>query len=221
MSVLTAVFDLDGTLLNTIDDLMNATNQALEEYGFPTHPVEKYYYFVGSGARNLVRRALPPDVESSAYEAVYARYSALYEQHWNVCTRPYPGIPELLGQLRDMGVRMPVVSNKIHARTCQVIDAYFPGVFDAVLGNRPDVPLKPDPAAVFEALELMGGSPADSFYLGDTSVDLETGKNAGIYTAGALWGFRPEEIVRCDADILCRTPADALAAAKRVYGIGR
>lgn len=217
METRTAVFDLDGTLLDTIDDLAYAVNTALEEYGYPTHAREKYFYFVGNGARNLIRRALPQDVETSVYEAVYSRYSRIYEERWHHFTKPYEGIEELLAYLREHGVRLAVVSNKIHDRTRAVIGHYFPGVFDVVLGNRPDVPLKPDPAAVFEALEAMGGTPARSFYLGDTAVDIETGKNAGIYTAGALWGFRTaEELSSAGADILCADPAAALTAAREV-----
>ncbi len=213
----TAIFDLDGTLLDTVDDLGYAVNTALEEFGYPTHPRSAYLYFVGNGARNLVRRALPENAEKSAFEAVYARYSAIYEERWNVFTRPYEGIPELLDALKRDGVKLGVLSNKIHARTCEVIASYFPGVFDAVFGNRPDVPLKPDPAAVFETLAALGGDAAGAFYLGDTAVDIETGRNAGVYTAGALWGFRPEEIRRVGADVICATPADALAAARKFF----
>jgi len=133
-----AIFDLDGTLLDTVADLAWSVNTALAEYGYPQHPVFAYYYFVGNGAPNLIRRALPQDAPEHVFRAVYARYSALYESHWNVYTKPYAGIPELLQTLRAAGVRLGVVSNKIHARTQEVIATYFPDTFDVVLGNRPD-----------------------------------------------------------------------------------
>ncbi len=218
MKKIAAVFDLDGTLLDTIDDLAYAVNTALTENGFPTHPREAYYYFVGNGARTLVQRALPKDVEKTVFEAVYARYSELYEAHWNVFTKPYDGILDLLAALRADGVPLGVVSNKVHDRTLEVIDTYFPNTFDAVFGNRPGVPLKPDPAGVFDALAALDCDPSHAFYLGDTGVDIETGKRAGIYSAGALWGFRTaDELTQAGADILCASPSDALAAARAFY----
>lgn len=218
MTKLAAVFDLDGTLLDTIDDLAYAVNTALTENGFPTHPREAYFYFVGNGARTLVQRALPQDVEKTVFETVYARYSELYEAHWNVFTKPYDGILELLAALRADGIPLGVVSNKVHDRTLEVIDTFFPNTFDAVFGNRPGVPLKPDPAGVFDALAALGSDPAHAFYLGDTGVDIETGKRAGIYSAGALWGFRTaEELTAAGADILCAAPSDALAAARALF----
>lgn len=218
MTKLAAVFDLDGTLLDTIDDLAYAVNTALTENGFPTHPREAYFYFVGNGARTLVQRALPQDVEKTVFETVYARYSELYEAHWNVFTKPYDGILELLAALRADGIPLGVVSNKVHDRTLEVIDTFFPNTFDAVFGNRPGVPLKPDPAGVFDALKALGSDPAHAFYLGDTGVDIETGKRAGIYSAGALWGFRTaEELTAAGADILCTAPSDALAAARALF----
>ena len=218
MTKLAAVFDLDGTLLDTIDDLAYAVNTALTENGFPTHPREAYFYFVGNGARTLVQRALPQDVEKTVFETVYARYSELYEAHWNIFTKPYDGILELLAALRADGIPLGVVSNKVHDRTLEVIDTFFPNTFDAVFGNRPGVPLKPDPAGVFDALAALGSDPAHAFYLGDTGVDIETGKRAGIYSAGALWGFRTaEELTAAGADILCTAPSDALAAARALF----
>ena len=218
MTKLAAVFDLDGTLLDTIDDLAYAVNTALTENGFPTHPREAYFYFVGNGARTLVQRALPQDVEKTVFETVYARYSELYEAHWNVFTKPYDGILELLAALRADGIPLGVVSNKVHARTLEVIDTFFPNTFDAVFGNSPGVSLKPDPAGVFDALKALGSDPAHAFYLGDTGVDIETGKRAGIYSAGALWGFRTaEELTAAGADILCAAPSDALAAARALF----
>lgn len=218
MKKIAAVFDLDGTLLDTIDDLAYAVNTALTENGFPTHPREAYYYFVGNGARTLVQRALPKDVEKTVFETVYARYSELYEAHWNVFTKPYDGILDLLAALRADGVPLGVVSNKVHDRTLEVIDTYFPNTFDAVFGNRPGVPLKPDPAGVFDALAALDCDPSHAFYLGDTGVDIETGKRAGIYSAGALWGFRTaDELTQAGADILCASPSDALAAARAFY----
>ncbi|MBE6935286.1 MAG: HAD family hydrolase [Ruminococcaceae bacterium] len=204
-----AIFDLDGTLLDTVDDLANAVNTALLENGFPTHPREKYFYFVGKGARNLIRRALPEGVDDATYEAVYQRYTAYYEENWNVCTKPYPGIPELIARLLADGIRMAVVSNKPDDRTKAAIFHYFPDTFDVVFGGRDNVPLKPSPAAVQEALSLLDCTAEEAVYIGDTSVDIETGKNAGIFTVGVLWGFRgAEELTAAGADILCATAGE-------------
>lgn len=200
-----AIFDLDGTLLDTVDDLANAVNTALSEHGFPIHPREKYFYFVGKGARNLIRRALPEGVDDATYQAVYDRYTAVYEENWNVCTKPYPGIPEMIAKLQADGIRMAVVSNKPDDRTKAAISHYFPDTFNVVFGGRDQVPLKPNPAAVEEALSLLGCQAEEAVYIGDTSVDIETGHNAGIFTAGVLWGFRTaEELSAAGADVLCR-----------------
>ena len=216
MSKRCAIFDLDGTLLDTVDDLANAVNDALREHGFPTHDREKYFYFVGNGARNLIRRSLPADVDEATYESVYACYTANYEARWNVCTKPYPGIPELIEKLRTDGIPMAVVSNKPDDRTKTAIYHYFPDTFDVVFGGRDNVPLKPNPAAVFEALELMGCKVEDAVYIGDTSVDIETGKSAGIFTVGVLWGFRKaEELSAAGADKLCKTAEELYETIKK------
>ncbi len=218
MTKLAAVFDLDGTLLDTIDDLAYAVNTALQEHGFPTHPREAYFYFVGNGARTLVERAVPENVESAVFEAVYARYSELYEAHWNVFHET------LRRRARDAGRsargrRAPGRRVQQGARPYARGDRHvLPEYLRRGVWQPSRRAAQARPAGVFDALAALDCNPAHAFYLGDTGVDIETGKRAGIYSAGALWGFRTaDELTSAGADILCAAPSDALAAARAFY----
>ena len=218
MTKLAAVFDLDGTLLDTIDDLAYAVNTALQEHGFPTHPREAYFYFVGNGARTLVERAVPENVESAVFEAVYARYSELYEAHWNVFTKPYDGVPEMLAALRADGVPLGVVSNKVHDRTLEVIDTYFPNTFDAVFGNRPGVPLKPDPPACSTRWRRSIATRRTLSIWGTRAwTSRRASARASIPRARCGASVPRTELTSAGADILCAAPSDALAAARAFY----
>ncbi len=213
-----AIFDLDGTLLDTVEDLAYSVNAALEENGFPTHPTDKYFYFVGNGAKNLIKRALPEGASEDDFTKVYARFGEIYKEHWNVATKPYSGIPEMISELKKDGVLLAILSNKPHERTVEIAQCFFPGVFDVVYGGRPNIPLKPDPYALLEVVRELGVTVEDSFYMGDSGSDMETGRNAGIYSAGAVWGFRTaDELMSHGASILVNTASEALEAARNYF----
>lgn len=190
---MTVIFDLDGTLLNTIDDLGYACNYALERTGFPTHPIEAYPAKVGNGINNLIRRALP---ESQRAENIVLRvrehFVPYYNQHNCDYTRPYDGIPELLATLKAQGHRLAVASNKYQAATEKIVNHFFPGVFDVILGERAGVERKPDPQIVFDILNRLNKSD-NVLYIGDSLVDYETARNAGLPFVACSWGFVPRE----------------------------
>jgi phosphoglycolate phosphatase len=189
------IFDLDGTLLDTIDDLADSMNAVLKALGFPLHDINSYKYFVGTGMRNLARKALPEDSRSdgmidSCVDAMYREY----EKRWDNKTRPYGGIPEMLDSLAGLGVRMAVLSNKPHKFTLKVIKKLLPNwSFECVFGERTGVPKKPDPASALEIASIMGISVEKFLYVGDTAIDMETARAAGMYPVGVKWGFRKEE----------------------------
>ncbi|MCP9613057.1 HAD family hydrolase [Coprobacter tertius] len=186
------IFDLDGTLLNTIDDLAVSTNFALSCCGFPEHKVSQYKYFVGNGIAKLFERALP---ENERNEQNIARMRMYFLEHYtvnNTChTVPYDGIPDLLRSLADQDVKLAVASNKYQQGTEKLIDYYFGDIpFIAVLGQREGVPVKPDPVIIEEILGVAGISRDETLYTGDSGVDMQTAKNAGVESVGVTWGFR-------------------------------
>ncbi len=207
------LFDLDGTLLDTLEDLADSMNAALRQLGFPPHPVAPYRYFVGDGVVNLVARALP---EAHRDEATVAKAVALmrriYGEHWADKTRPYPGVAELLDALVERGVKMAVLSNKPHDSTQLCVAKLLPRWrFDAVIGQSKAVPPKPDPTGVREIVARLGVPVEQFLYLGDTNTDMQTANAAGMFAVGALWGFRPaEELREAGARVLLERPADLL-----------
>ena len=192
------LFDLDGTLLDTLRDLGDAVNRVLARHGHPPHPLSSYNYFVGEGARTLIERSLPPaERDAATVDAVLADYRRDYSRNWNVSTKPYEGIPEALRELRSRGLTLGVLSNKPHPMTVKCIEGYLSDLsFAAVLGQRDEVPKKPDPAGAFEAARLMGVAPDRVLYVGDTGVDMQTARAAGMFALGVTWGFRPEVELR-------------------------
>lgn len=205
-----AIFDLDGTLLNTLTDLAVSCNHALALYGYPTHETEDYKLFVGNGVYNLVKRMLPESAQDEETRAkIKAAFDTYYAEHTVDYTKPYDGVEEMLRKLKAQGLKMIVISNKAHNFVVQLIESIFPDVFDVILGQRDDVPKKPDPAAVFEALEKVEVKSEDSLYVGDSGVDMQTGKNGGCFTIGVSWGFRSvEELLANGADALLDTPEE-------------
>ena len=208
-----AIFDLDGTLLDTLDDLADSANAMLRAQGFPTHPTEKYREFVGDGVRILVERILPEDVDGEAeISACVEAYRAAYAERWNAKTRPYPGIPALLDDLVQRGIRLAVLSNKPHEFTQRCISHFLGNwPWEAVLGMREGVPKKPDPAGAREILATLKIAPESCVYLGDSDADMLTATAAGLHPVGVLWGFRGrDELVRNGAKTLIRQPAELL-----------
>jgi phosphoglycolate phosphatase len=207
------VFDLDGTLADTIGDLAGAVNRMLARRGLPEHGIERYKLMVGEGFRNLVTRALPEDRRGDDYiEAARAEAAADYAGRCLEATRPYPGVPELLAELAARGVRAAVLSNKPDELTNKVVAGLFPAsAFALVRGESPAFPRKPDPASALDACARLGAAPAETLYLGDSGVDMKTAKAAGFFALGALWGFRGEaELRENGADALLARPLDLL-----------
>ena len=213
MSYNAVLFDLDGTLLDTLEDLGNSMNRVLITQGFPTHPLDAYRYFVGDGITMLVTRTLP---EEQRNEAVIQRCMALfredYGQNWKVKTRPYDGIPEMLDALEARGLKLTILSNKPHEFTKRCVAQILPSWhFDIVLGQRDAVPRKPDPAGAIEIAEVLNITPSEFLYLGDTANDMQTAVAAGMFPVGVLWGFRTrQELLENGAQVLLDRPLDIL-----------
>ncbi|MBU1228946.1 MAG: HAD family hydrolase [Proteobacteria bacterium] len=207
------IFDLDGTLLDTLQDLADSGNAALAELGLPEHPADAYRLFVGLGVAELVRRMLP---EGRRDEATIRRAGALlmeeYTRRWNVMTRPYPGIPELLEALRASGLPLCILSNKPQDFTELTVREFFPGFpFAHVRGARPEVPNKPHPAGALALAQELGLAPGAMAFVGDSATDMKTARWAGMLPVGVLWGFRDRaELTEGGALRLLASPADLL-----------
>lgn len=213
MSYKAVLFDLDGTLLDTLADIADAANHALRSLGFPEHPTESFKYFIGDGVQTLVKRMLPADRCDTATLAECAGLMREeYGRRWAATTRPYAGIPELLDALTTRGIRMAVLSNKPHELTTLCVARLLPGwKFTVVLGEGSTVPRKPDPAGAREIARRLGIAPGEVVYLGDTSTDMQTAVDAGMFPVGALWGFRTaEELTASGAQVLAERPLDLL-----------
>lgn len=192
------IFDLDGTLLDTVADLANATNQALAQCRFPTHPTESYYKFVGNGINKLFARALPADSRSEEnIQRIRSLFIPYYNRHNADCSRPYPGIVNLLHRLQSCGIRIAVASNKYHEATEKLVHHFFPDIqFSIILGQREGIPIKPAPDIVLDILRETGVSAKQALYVGDSGVDMQTAHNARVESVGVTWGFRSEEELR-------------------------
>lgn len=188
------LFDLDGTLLDTLDDLSEAVNQALTKRDFPTHTRDEYMTMVGHGVRNLVMQALPAEKQGDdgLVDEALADFKAYYTAHIDVYTHPYPGMQELLQTLDKEGVFLAVVSNKFQEGAEYLVNKLFPGTrFVAVLGNKPGCPLKPDPEIVAQVLKKNGLQPHEAILVGDSPTDMKTAVNGGIQAIAVSWGYRP------------------------------
>lgn len=186
----TVIFDLDGTLLNTLDDLADSVNAALRKNGLPERTTDEVRRFVGNGVLNLMRRAIPKGEDNPKFEQTYADFRAYYAQHCTDKTAPYPGIMALLAELSAQGYKLAVVSNKFDAAVKKLNEQYFAGLIPVAIGEKETVRKKPAPDSVFAAMEELQSDAAHSIYVGDSDVDIETAKNAGIPCISVTWGFR-------------------------------
>ena len=205
------LFDLDGTLLDTLDDLADSMNQVLADMGYPQHRTGDYRYFVGDGMEMLVSRSLPPGARKGHLVARgLAAVETEYGRRWSRKTRPYDGVPAMLDELQARETPMAILSNKPEDFTRLTVSTLLKGwSFDAVCGARPGVPRKPDPAAALEIAARLGAKPSECLYLGDTATDMKTACRAGMYAVGALWGFREAaELEAAGARVLVEEPAD-------------
>jgi phosphoglycolate phosphatase len=207
------IFDLDGTLLDTIEDLANSVNFALKKHGFPQHEVTNYRRFVGNGVTKLIERALPDEKKNQeTIERVKKDFMLHYVPHSEECTHPYPGIPELLKQLHQKGIQLAVASNKVHVATERIVNYFFPDIpFSVVLGQRDGFPVKPDPSILLSIMEQTSISKDKVLYVGDSGVDVQTALNADVSFVAVLWGFRPkEELASFGADAFVDFPNEIL-----------
>lgn len=214
------IFDLDGTLLNTIDDLGYACNYALEKTGYPTYPIEAYPAKVGNGINNLIRRALPETERTEEnILKVRAHFVPYYNEHNCDYTRPYEGIREVLAELKEQGHLLAVASNKYQAATEKIVNHFFPGIFDVILGEREGIERKPNPQIVYDIQERL--RPAEhrpatpdrtrTLYIGDSLVDYETAKNSGVPFVACSWGFvSREKLVEAGVDKIVDSPKEVL-----------
>ncbi|HID69645.1 MAG TPA: HAD family hydrolase [Desulfobacterales bacterium] len=210
------IFDLDGTLLDTLGDLADAANSTLRYFGFPEHPVDAYRYFVGEGLKILIQRIIPDPSASEEQLAEYMKkFAEIYRRTWNVCSAPYNGIPEMISSLSAAGLQLAVLSNKPHEFTEICVKTFFPEhSFEFVLGQREGVPKKPDPAGAFELAEKMGLGVDEILYVGDTATDMKTGNSAGMRTIGVEWGFRERaELEANNAWRIVSTPEEVVSYA--------
>lgn len=205
------IFDLDGTLVNTLEDLGNSTNHMLSENGFPIHTMDKYNYFVGNGIPKLIERALPETERSAENIKKYTeQFTEYYSKHFADKSAAYGGIAELVAEIKKMGLKTAVVTNKAQAMTDLVISKVFgSGVFDSVVGKRDENPAKPDPKAAFVAMSEMEVNPDECVFVGDSSVDILTARNCGAYPVGVLWGFRTrQELENSGARLIISEPEE-------------
>lgn len=194
MSLFKAViFDLDGTLVDSLADLADSVNEMLARHGYPLHSLEQYRYFVGNGSQKLVERALPPKQGAATIEAALSEYKEIYSTHYLQKTQPYAGIKELLEKLHSIGVPLAVCTNKHQEAAHNIVEALFgSNVFRYVSGDRPGCKRKPDSTEVLRLAALLGVSPSETAYLGDSRVDMQTAVQAGFLPIGVSWGFRPQ-----------------------------
>lgn len=205
------IFDLDGTLLNTLADLASSTNYALRQYGMPEHSVDDVRRFVGNGVGKLIERAIPEGLANPQYEDVLATFRKHYMLHSLDTTAPYPGIELLLHSLRSHGCNVAVVSNKFYNATVELCRHFFADTVEVAIGERENIRRKPAPDTVFEAMRQLGVSGEDTVYVGDSDVDVATARNSGIPCISVLWGFRDRDfLIEHGATTFVNTPEDIL-----------
>lgn len=201
------IFDLDGTLLNTLEDLASAGNYALEQLGFRTHEIEKYKYFVGNGIPKLIQRILPAGSDSVLCDKAHGLFSEYYSVHSTDKTKPYDGICSLLSRLKADGVKTAVATNKDHDFSVSLINTFFGDNIQVICGRKNGIPKKPDPFSVNHIMKQFEADKSETLYIGDSNVDMETARNAGLDSCGVLWGFRTEtELRESGANYIAKTP---------------
>ena len=206
------IFDLDGTLLNTLPDLVRLTNMVLAEHGWPERTSDEILSFVGNGGRKLVGRAAPAGTPDEQLDEAFERWRALYPTYGHSMTKPYEGIPETLDQLKADGAKLGVLSNKFDAAARSVIEEHFPGVFHLVRGECEEIPRKPDPTGLRFMMGQLGVQPAEVLYVGDSGTDVETALRAHVACAVVTWGYQSRDVLAAaGAETFVDTPADLLA----------
>ena len=208
----TYIFDLDGTLLSTLNDLAASTNYALRWAGMPERSVEEIRMFVGNGVKLLMERAIPDGINNPKFEETYAKFREHYMEHNLDTTRPYDGIPELLRELKGRGKKLAIVSNKFYAATQELAKHFFPDTIEIAMGERDNIRKKPAPDTVLVALKQLNASKAGAVYIGDSDVDIMTAKNCELPCISVLWGFRDKEfLIKHGGKIFVDKPSEILS----------
>ncbi len=204
------LFDLDGTLINSLEDFAESANEALINHGFKAHPKDAYKKFVGNGVRNLIKNAAPDGTDDSIIDNILHDYRIIYNNNYVNKTRVYDGICEMLESLKKAGIKMGVCSNKPHKPTNEIVEKLLgTKYFDVVFGEREGVPRKPHPASLIEAAQILGVAPEQTIYVGDIGGDMESANRAGMLATGVLWGFRDkDELIECGGKILLASPSE-------------
>lgn len=207
----TYIFDLDGTLLSTLNDLTASTNYALRWAGMPERTIEEIRMFVGNGVKLLMERAIPNGINNPKFEETYAKFREHYLEHNLDTTSPYDGIPELLRELKRRGKKLAIVSNKFYAATQDLAKHFFPDTIKVAIGERETIRKKPAPDTVLEALRQLGASKEGAVYIGDSDVDIMTAKNCGLPCISVLWGFRDKDfLIQHGGTIFVNKPSEIL-----------
>ena len=207
----TVVFDLDGTLLDTLTDLMNSVNVALRKYDLPERSYQEIRSFVGNGVRLLVERAVPAQTKEELTDSVFSSFKQHYMEHCKDTTKPYAGIIPLLKDLKEKGYKLSIVSNKLQGAVSELNEQFFSAFVDVAIGESENVRRKPAPDSVFRALELLGSSKDEAVYVGDSDVDVATARAAGLQCLSVLWGFRDEHLLRkCGAENFVSAPQEVI-----------
>ena len=205
------IFDLDGTLLNTIDDLADTGNHVCTLHGWPTHTVDAFKLMVGNGIPKVVERLAPQGTSQEVLDQAFQEFMDWYGVHKEDKTAPYAGMPEVTKALREAGVSIAVLSNKADVMAGPVVEPYYPGIFPVVQGALPGLPTTPDPTLLHKLMDRLGATQEDTLFVGDSNVDIRTAKNGGLTGCGVLWGFRSrEELEAAGADVIVSTPQELL-----------
>lgn len=208
MKYQTVIFDMDGTILETLEDMRDSVNVTMDQVGYPHRSLDEVRRFVGNGAAKLIERCMPQGAQDPKFQEAFGFYKQYYDTHAQIKTGPYRGIPELLKALKDRGVQIAVVSNKPDEAVKLLAEHYFPGLFPVAIGQRPGIATKPAPDSVYEVMRQLGAKPETTVYVGDSDVDIDTARNAGLSCISVTWGFR-------DVDFLLAHGAQTLVHSAR------
>lgn len=211
MSYSTIIFDLDGTLLNTLQDLKNALNFAMNKMGYPERTLNEVRNFVGNGISLLVKRAVPEGTSENDFQKALDIFMGYYSEHLSDCTRPYEGVTELAEKLKIQGKKLAIISNKTDDAAQDVVNHFFGGLFQLVVGKRDDLPSKPAPDSVYYVMEKLNCEKSDCIYIGDSEVDVQTAHNADLPCIGVTWGYRDRDVfVSHNAEYIADTTDEIL-----------
>ena len=203
------IFDLDGTLTDTLEDLKNSVNHALSMFGFPERTLEEIRSFVGNGVRKLIYLSVPENTSEETSEECLSVFKEYYKNHSCIKTKPYEGILEMLSEMKNQSIRTAVVTNKMHDAAVDIVKLFFDGLIDVSIGQIDGIAQKPNPDGIYKALENLGISKENAVYVGDSEVDCQTAQNAGIPCVGVTWGFRDRDVLKKNgADYIIDTPLD-------------